>query len=222
MVRLARVWFLVGVAILALGLAACGGESKDKAGRTPEPSGTPQTGGAFNPGNVGPTLSVSLGGGSGLPGCSDPNDTECPSPVIMTLDQTASTGGVSLRYPSRYFNATTNNGPVGTVLIEIAPSENNKYEDKATFQVYFAPSVDEALAELKNPETGTWSNSTLTGTVGVMKDSTQNPQVNTTIGAFTTGDGRVIVLKAITTGKYGWNLWARVYEDILNSLSVNG
>lgn len=218
--RLTWVWLLVGVLILALGLAACGGKSKDSS--TPEPSGTPPTPGTFNPGNVGPTLSVNLGGGSGLPGCNDPNDTECPSPVIMMLDQTASAGGVSLRYPSRYFKASTSSGPVGTVLIEITPSENNQYENTATFQVYFAPSIDEALAELNNPETGSWSNSTLNGTVGVVKDSTQGPQVNTTIGAFSLSDGRVIVLKAVTTGKYGWNLWARVYEDMLNSLSVTG
>jgi hypothetical protein len=218
--RLTWVWLLVGVTVLSLGLAACGGKSNSSS--TPEPSSTPQTSGAFNPGNVGPDLSVNLGGGSGLPGCNDPNDTECPSPVIMTLDQTASVGGVSLRYPSRYFNAATNDGPVGTILIEITPSDNNKYENKATFQVYFAKSIDEALAELKNPETGTWSNSTLSGTVGVVKDSTQNPQVNTTIGAFSLSDGRVIVLKAVTTGKYGWSLWSRVYEDMLNSLSVSG
>jgi hypothetical protein len=220
--RLTQVWLLVGLAILSLGLAACGGKSKDKASSTPEPSSTPQTGGAFNPGSVGPDLSVDLSGGSGLPGCNDPNDTECPSPVVMTLDQAASAGGVTIRYPARYFDAATNSGPVGTVLIEITPSENNKYEDTATFQVYFAESIDGALAELQDPETGTWSNDTLSGTVGVVKDRTQDPPVNTTIGAFTISDGRVIVLKAVTTGQYGWNLWARVYEDMLNSLSVSG
>ena len=219
--RLTWMWLLVGVMILAVGLAACGGKSKDSSS-TPEPSGTPPTPGTFNPGDVGPTLSVNLGGGSGLPGCNDPTDTECPSPVIMTLDQTATAGGVSLSYPSRYFEATTSSGAVGTVLIEITPSENNQYENKATFQVYFAPSIDEALAELKNPETGSWSNNTLNGTVGVVKDSTQNPQLNTAIGAFSLSDGRVIVLKTVTTGKYGWNLWSRVYEDMLNSLSVSG
>jgi hypothetical protein len=216
------VWLLVGLVILALALAACGGKSTDEASSTPEPSSTPKTGGAFNPGSVGPDLSVDLSGGSGLPGCNDPNDTECPTPVVMTLDQTVSAGGVTIRYPARYFNTTTNSGPVGTVLIEITPSENNKYEDTATFQVYFAESIDGALAELQDPETGTWSNDTLSGTVGVVKDRTQDPPVNTTIGAFTVSDGRVIVLKAVTTGKYGWNLWARVYEDMLNSLSVSG
>jgi hypothetical protein len=220
--RMTQVWLLVGLAILSLGLAACGGKSKDGNSSTPEPSSTPQTSGAFDPGNVGPDLSVNLGDGSGLPGCNDPNDTECPSPVVMTLDQTASAGGVTIRYPSRYFDVATNSGPVGTVLIEITPSGNNKYEDKATFQVYFAESVDGALAKLQDPETGTWSNDTLSGTVGVVKDRTQDPQVNTTIGAFTASDGRVIVLKVVTTGKYGWNLWARVYEDMLNSLSVSG
>ena len=56
----------------------------------------------------------------------------------------------------------------------------------------------------------------------MVKDPTQDPPVNTTIGAFALPDGRAIVLKAITTGKYGWDLYTRLYEDMLNSLAVSG
>ena len=58
------------------------------------------------------------------------------------------------------------------------------------------------------------------GTIGVVKDDTQDPPVNTTIGAFGTKDGRAIVLKLITTGQYGWDLYSQLYQDMLNTLTV--
>jgi hypothetical protein len=107
-------------------------------------------------------------------------------------------------------------------LIEIAPSENNRFPDKATFQIYYADSVDAALTELIDPESADWQTDTLTGRIGVAKDQTQDPPLNTTIGAFALPDGRAIVLKAITTGQYGWDLHMRLYEEMLNSLVVGG
>ena len=216
-----------GVVIAALMVTACGNDSK-KSTPTPSPSATPAaTSGAFVPGDTG----LSLGTGpdaapatavsalsSGMPGCSDPNSDECPTPLTLDLDAEASAGGASVRYPSRYFDATTAN--TGT-LITITPSERNKFEDRASFEVYFADSVDAALAVLTAPDTAPWTVGEWQGTIGVSKDTTQDPQVNTSIGAFELADGRAIVFKATTTGQYGWDLWALVYESMLNTLAVS-
>jgi hypothetical protein len=221
-------WLLVGMIIAAWVVTACGSDSK-KSDPTPEPSATPAaTSAEFSPGGTG----LSLGTGSdlaptpatgalssGMPGCSDPNSDECPTPLTLDLDAAASAGGASLSYPSRYFDAATADS--GT-LITITPSERNKFEDRATFEVYFADSVDAALSVLTDPDTAPWTVGDWQGTIGVSKDTTQDPPVNTTIGAFALADGRAIVLKATTTGQYGWDLWALVYESMLNTLAVSG
>jgi hypothetical protein len=213
-------WILLLTGLLILTLAACGGDNKD--GKKSEATPTSESGGtALNLGS-GSGLGIQPGGstssGNEMPGCSDPNDTECPVPLTLDLDGEASVGGVTIHYATRYFTATTNES--GDILIEIAPSENNKFTEKATFQVYFAESVDAALAVLTDPITAEWKTDSLSGTIGVMKDQTIDPPVNTTVGAFALGDGRTVVLKVITTGKYGWDLYSRLYEGMLNSLVV--
>ncbi len=223
----------VGVMIVALMVTACGNDSK-KSTPTSAPSATPAAApvattanGGFAPGNTG----LSLGAGpdaapatavsalsSGMPGCSDPNTDECPTPLTLDLDAEASAGGASVRYPSRYFDVTTADS--GT-LITITPSERNKFEDRASFEVYFADSVDAALSGLVDPDTAPWTVGDWQGTIGVSHDTTQDPQVNTAIGAFALPDGRTIVFEATTTGQYGWDLWALVYEAMLNTLAVS-
>lgn len=227
-------WILLLVGLLVFALAAC--SSNDKKDNTPTPEATPTvesagpgvsldtTGPGLNTGgNSTPDSSAVIGGQ--MPGCSDPSDTECPVPLALDLDGEISAGGVTIRYPTRYFDAATptsgTSGTSGDILIEITPSERNKFPEKATFQVYYADTVKAALAELTDPITAPWQTQTLSGTIGVVKDDTQDPQVNTTIGAFALGNGRAIVLKAITTGKYGWDLHSQLYEDMLTSLTVS-
>lgn len=212
-----RIWLFTGLLVLAL--AACDGDDQDQKKEAAPTSVSVGTAPALA---VGPGLQAgsdtSLTGGTGLPGCSDTDSAECPVPLILDLDGEVSADGVTIRYATRYFTAVT-----GDPLIEIAPSENNKFPDKATFQVYFAESVDGALATLTDPQTADWTTANqLNGTIGVMKDPTQNPPLNTTVGAFSLDDGRVVVLKLITTGQYGWDLYSQLYEDMLNSLSVGG
>jgi hypothetical protein len=211
------------ILLVMLVLAACGDENEEKNGAETEATPTVSATLALDTGaDVGLGSGGENGTGSQLPGCSDPNDDECPAPLVLDLDGTASAGGVTVQYPTRYFTAvTSDSASTGDVLIEIAPSENNRFAEKATFQIYFAESVEAALAELTDPISAEWQTETLSGTIGVVKDQTQEPPVNTSIGAFEVGDGRVIVLKAITTGKYGWDLHARLYEDMLNSLAVS-
>jgi hypothetical protein len=221
-------WILLVTGLLVFALAACT-TSSSKKDNTPTPAVTPTVE------SVGPGLSLDTGPGlntsgdsstpdstaigSQMPGCSDPNSTDCPVPLALDLDGEVSAGGVTIRYPTRYFDAVTPTG--GDILIEITPSDKNKFPEKGTFQVYYADSVKAALAELTDPITAEWQTQTLMGTIGVVKDDTQDPPVNTTIGAFGLKDGRAIVLKAITTGQYGWDLHSQLYEDMLNSLTVS-
>jgi len=211
-------WMAV-LAIVALSLVACGDKSGEKPKATPPATTVPA-----NPLEAG---GVSLGGStglnpaqaiSGLPGCSDPDDEACPMPLVMDLDGEIAAGGISLRYPARYFNVTVGEG---NVPLTIAPSENNKFAERAVFEAYFAESVDAALAALTEPETADWTAGDLTGKIGVVRDETQDPPVNTTIGAFALADGRAIVLKLTTTGKYGWDLWSQVYVSMLETLAVS-
>jgi hypothetical protein len=208
-------WVVMACVFLALIVAACGGE--DDQNNTDDAPATEAVAPALS---TGPDLN--LGGPEAtsenqMPGCSDPDSTDCPIPLEMDLDATVSGGGVTVSYPDRYFDAITANDGV---LITITPSENNRYDQRAEFEIYFADSVEDALAGLTDPVTGDWSNDTLDGTVGVVRDDTQDPPLNTTIGAFNLADGRTIVMKATTTGQYGWDLWSQVYEDILNTLVV--
>lgn len=208
-----RSWMLIGVLILVL--AACGGDKKkDKA--TPTPANTsgfnPSGGISLNTGETPAPAST-----NSLPGCSGPDSSECPAPLALDLDGTITEGGVTIQYPSRYFNAAAGSGDI---LIEITPSDRFKFQETANFQVYFAESVENALAGLADPESGSWSNATLTGTIGVSKDAAQTPPVNTAIGAFALADERVIVVKLVTTQEYGWDLWSKVYESMLNTVIV--
>jgi len=211
-----RKGILIGLLLLALVLAACGDDKK----KTDQTTPTPAESSGFTPSGG---ISLETGGTpapastNSLPGCSDPDSTECPSPLVLDLDGTAMHSAVTIQYPSRYFDAAPGSGDL---LIEITPNDRFKFQETANFQVYFADSVESALAGLTDPDTGSWSNATLNGTIGVSKDETQTPPVNTTIGAFALADGRVIVLKLVTTQKFGWDLWSKVYEGMLNTIVV--
>ena len=98
--------------------------------------------------------------------------------------------------------------------------ENNKFEERAVFEAYFAESVEAALSGLSEPEIADWTAAGLSGKIGVSRDQTQDPPVNTTIGAFALADGRAVVLKLTSTGKYGWDLWSQVYANMLETLTV--
>lgn len=219
------IWFLTAILIIALGVAACGNDEAGDSGDPPQDSAaTEATGGnALSGGapilDAGPGLNLNTGdsGSSALPGCSDPSDDECPMPLVMDLDGEASAGGVTIGYPARYFDVTTGDGDI---LFTITPSANNKFKEKATFEVYFATSVEAALAELDEPESVPWSAGTLEGTINVVRDTSQDPPVNTTIGAFALADGRAVVVRLTTTGKYGWDLWSQVYTAMLETLAV--
>ena len=214
-------WVVMAGVILALTVAACGGENDDNSNNDTTATETAAPNLSSGPDlATGPDLAAGDAEATSenrLPGCSDPDSTDCPIPLDMDLDATASGGGVTVSYPDRYFDAATADDGV---LITITPSENNKYDERAEFEIYFADSVEDALAGLTDPITGDWSNDALDGTIGVVLDDTQDPPLNTSIGAFNLADGRTIVMKAITTGQYGWDLWSQVYEDILNTLVV--
>lgn len=205
--------------VLALGLAACGGDDDDTDSADQEPTATESSGaaGAFSPSGPSLNLGADLAGESALPGCSDPDDDECPAALAMDLDGETSAGSVTIKYPARYFDALTGEQSPDA-LIQIVPSENNKYAEVAVFSVLLVDSPATALDILADPETAEWTTDTLTGTIAVSKDATLDPPVNTTVGAFTTSDGRGVVFELVTTGKYGWDLWSRVYEAMLQSL----
>ena len=214
-----RKWLWTLLLIVMLSAAACGNDG-DKPANTPEPTaetGTP-SGGLSLEGGVG--LNVGAGGGiaSGLPGCADPSDEECPIPLVMDLDGEIAADGVSVRYPDRYFDAAPGEG---AVLFTITPSENNRFAERAVFEARFAESVEAALAALTEPETAEWAAGALAGTISVVRDEAQDPPVSTTVGAFALDDGRAVVLTLTTTGKYGWDLWSQVYVAMLDTLAVS-
>jgi hypothetical protein len=213
MMRTRNMLLWVVLLVLALVLAACGGGDDDK--KNDEASG------AVDPTATSVSFGTDLGAISDMPGCSDPNDEECPAPIQLPLDGTATAADVSISYAARYFDAVTEGLP-DEMLIQITPSANNRYTEEAVFSVYFAESVEAALAGLVEPDSAEWRTDTLTGTIAVSKDETQDPVVTTSIGAFDTGDGRVIVLQAVTTEMYGWDLWAQVYAEMLDTLVVGG
>ena len=128
---------LVIFAALALILAACGGDDDNDSDTRPtateaataeaaEADGAPSLDAAPDLGG-GPDLAGGLSGGPGderqLPGCSDPDSDECPAPLDMPLDGEASFEGVSINYPSRYFDAAVGDETGGDALIAITPSE---------------------------------------------------------------------------------------------------
>ena len=218
--RLGRMWRWAALLLLVLGAAACGSGDGDRPTSTPEPTAETgsSSGGVSLEGGLG--LNVGTGGEivSGLPGCANPNDDECPMPLIMDLDGEIAAGGLSLRYPERYFDAAPGEGDV---LIIVTPSENNRFAERAVFEASFAESVEAALAVLAEPETAEWTAGGLSGTIGVVRDEAQDPPLTTTVGAFALDDGRAVVLTLTTTGKYGWDLWSQVYASMLDTLAVS-
>ena len=218
-----RLWVVMWV-VLAVGLVACGADGSEDEAVPPSPTAEAAENGGASLNLSGPSLAVGTGGdaedGTQLPGCSDPNDEECPAALQLPLDGEASAEGVHINYPARYFDARTGDDAPSGVLIVIEPSERNKYDERAVFEVYWASSVEEATSALDAPESAAWQTDTLQGVIAVSKDTTQDPPLTTTIGAMAAPDGRVVVLKLTTTGKYGWDLWSRVYEDMLNTLTV--
>lgn len=208
---------LIWIGLIIL-LAACGNDDNDNGSQSePTVELTPVTPAAFD---AGPDLDVSIGGGSSLPGCNDPNDTECPAPLDMDLDGEAAAEGITVNYPTRYFTATTvDENPEG-VPVQIAPNDVYPFEDEAVFQVFFTETVEQAMSELTDPLTAEWDTGSMTGTIGVEEDTAQDPQMNTIIGAFPLEDNRVVVLRLQVSGKYGWDLFSRVYENMLASLTV--
>ncbi len=211
-----RSWWIWG-AVLLLALAACGGDDDKNKDKSTEPTVSSTTPGFNAGGGVGLNVGVP-GSSSGLPGCSDPSDTACPAPLDLDLDAQVADSGIQLSYPSRYFVAQTSGENTDGVPVELVPSERFNWSSQAVFQAYFADFVDQALSELQDPITGEWSGTVLSGTVGVVKDQSQDPPVNTTVGAFPLEDGRVFVLRLQTTGKYGWDLFSEVYAAIANSV----
>lgn len=216
------------IGLLALALAACGGDEDKKDTPTDTPTAASEPGVLDSAGPsldlpAGPAVEPAAALGQQMPGCSDADSDECPAPVDLPMQGDAdqiTVDGVSLRYPSRYFDAASGDSAPEGVLVELTPSANNRYEQRVIFQVYFADSEASALAPLTDPESAAWSTGTLTGTIAVTRDDEADPPASVTIGAFPLADGRVIVLRADTTGLYGWDLWVRVYENILNSLTV--
>lgn len=224
-------WLWLAIALaLAVALAACGNNEDGGSTPTPEPVSGAQTP-QLNL-NTGPGLA--LGGASGegsesepgmagrLPGCSDAGAEDCPAPVSLPLDAETSADGITIGYLSRYFDVAAD-APEG-VAIRIVPNAKFPFADnQATFDVYRAETVESAVAAITATDTGAWTSAQgWEGTIAVEKDEVQDPQTNTSIGAFALPDGGAIALKAVTTGRYGWDLWSVIYEQMLDSLVVEG
>lgn len=224
-----RVWGVLLLALALLGLVSCGGKTQEEQTTSPTPTPTAETSDAEASGNPslnlsGPNLGAAIGeapqSDTQLPGCSDPDDEECPAALRLPLDGEATAESVHINYPARYFDARTGaDAPDGTLIL-IEPSERNKYDERAVFEVYWADSIKEATATLESPESTEWQTETLHGVISVSKDTAQDPPLTTVIGAMTTPDERVLVFKLTVNGKYGWDLWSQVYADMLNSLRV--
>lgn len=244
-VRSRSLWLVIALA-LVMALAACGGDNSDDES-PPPPSPTIEANADTDADTVtdtdaapgvtipSPGLSLApdlaLGGGDDsksdehslagrLPGCSDGEGEDCPSPVNLPLDSEASNDGITVSYLSRYF-ALAEDTP-DDVAIRIVPNERFPFADmQATFDVYRAELVESAISVIEATDSGAWTSAQdWEGTIAVQKDDTQDPQTNTSIGAFALPDGGAIVLRAETTGQYGWDLWSVIYENMLNSLVV--
>lgn len=206
-----RKWGLLTVLLIAmLVLVACGSDDKDD--NKNEAVSTEASTNALDAG-----LDLNFASAA-LPGCEDVNAEECPAPLQLPMDGTISDSGITVQYPARYFNATTSSEG-----IQISPSENNRYEATAVFQLYFSDSVEQALSELNEPETKDWTASNLSdipGTIGVSTDESQDPPVSTAISAFPLPDNRVLVFRAQTAGEYSWPLYSELYRAMLNSIVV--
>ena len=225
-------WMLLGLVLLTLVLAACDGDDDKGDADDEAPTSTLNSpdidsldapnpaGGDFNPGtsfDLGSSDAEVLAGNEGLPGCTDPDDEACPMPLELDLDTTAVSGGMQIQYASRYFDATTDDD---AGRISITPSENNRFAERAEFEVFQAESVEAALAVLDAPDVVDWETSTLSGQIGVMRDETVDPPVATTIGAFEAENGEVFVFKLVSNGKYGWDLYSVLYADMVETLTI--
>jgi hypothetical protein len=235
MPRSRGLWLAIAL-VLIMALAACGGDDNDNdngdANQDDSPTPTAETDAAAGTPqldlNLGPQLEVGGAADSEpaeaglvgrLPGCSDPDAEDCPSPVNLPLDEQATGDGITVSYLSRYF-APAEDTP-DDVAIRIVPGERFPFQEQAEFDVYRADSVESAISVIEATDSGEWtSGQGWNGTIAVQKDNSQDPQVNTSIGAFELPDGGVIVLRAVTTGQYGWDLWSVIYEQMLNSLVV--
>lgn len=211
--------------VLVAGLAACSGDQDDPP--TPTPSAEP--GASAPPLDLSTGPGLSLGGadspaaGMGLvgrlPGCSGEDAEDCPAPVNLPLDAEASAGDITVSYLSRYFEPAT--APPDGVAIRIVPNERFPFEQQATFDVYRAASVESAVGAIEATDSGPWTSAQgWDGIIAVQRDGSQDPPVNTSIGAFALPDGQALVLRAVTTGQYGWDVWSVIYEQMLNSLVV--
>lgn len=229
MQRTRWLWLVITLVIApVIALTACGSDKEGNSTPAPKPDASP-------PGpppslNIGPGLAL---GGAGdddsasepgmagrLPGCSDASAADCPAPVSLPLDAETSADGITISYLSRYFKAAADT-PEG-VAIRIVPNEKFPFVDnQAAFDVYRADTVESALAAITPADSGAWTSAQgWEGVIAVEKDEAQDPQTNTSIGAFALPDGGAIVLKVVTTGQYGWDLWSVIYEQMLDSLVV--
>lgn len=228
------VWTLVIILTAALALAACGGDEEDTSSPdTADPTAenvSPENGDSgegdqagegaiqFNP-QLGPSIEVSAPGQ--LPGCSDPDDDACPLPLDLALDGEVTQNGVTISYPTRYFDVQTSDTDSTEALIAVVPAANYPFDEQARFSVYYAASIDAAVAALNDPESVEWETGQgYTGTIAVSRDDTLDPPEATIIGAFDLPNGQTIVLELETTGKYGWDLYTAVYTGMLDSLVV--
>lgn len=218
-------WWIGFGLLVPLLLAACGNADDTPAPPAPTPLTTAEVvapAGGLNL-DTGPDLDLNLNTNRGtqLPGCSDPDSEDCPAPVQMQLDGTASHAGITIRYPSRYFTALAGDENPQGIPLQFETNENFAYENEVVFQVYYEPSMEQALSSLDEPISAPWTAQQVgEGTIAVQKVETQDPPVSTVIGAFPVAEGQVVVLKLIVDGEYGWDLFSRVYEAMLNTLTV--
>jgi hypothetical protein len=226
------VWMLAGLLILGLGLAACGddGDNGDN-GDAAANGGDDATPADSVPDLGGDSPSLDMGGGSngagdggngssGVIGCDDDSDGGVCPPALYSgaIDSTVTADGVSVPYASVYFAEID----AGDNLIALQSSENNNYEERATFTAYFAEadSVDAVLRDLDDPSVHTWEGEQLSGKYGLVQDMDADPPLHTAVGAAPLDDGRVLVLRMEVTGKYGWDTHYEMYEAMLKGITV--
>lgn len=229
--RFRIVWVaLIG---LALVLAACGGDGESgdtsESVETPTPETMPAESLVTPTAPVlatGPGLNVGApGSGPGgeerrLPGCADPDATECPSPLPPDLDLTVSAQGAQIAYYSRYWDALTG-ADAGEAAILIQPSEKNKFPLKGTFEVSFADSAEAVLNALEGAEVTEWTAAALgAGKVATVLDEEADPPLAVVTGVFDTGDGRTVIFRLTATGQYSLDFHHDVYAAMLDSLTV--
>ncbi|HEX3050629.1 MAG TPA: hypothetical protein VHP83_08245 [Aggregatilineaceae bacterium] len=212
---------------LVLVMAACGDKDEDKDKNNKDaktPAATVGDGGengdnSTNSGEFDPAApSLNVQSGTLLPGCNDPDATECPQPLNLPLDSSVNVDGVQVSYPGQYFVASGEMPPV-----ELTVAENYPFDERATFEISFVEAMDDGLAELNELEgeleSADWNTAQgLIGKIGVVKLAELDPPVNTTVGVFLLPDGRYFKLRLETTGKYGWDLYSVTFQRMLDTL----